>query len=145
MDYLPPPRLDPPPMVQTLVPPKFPPPIVKQAVTVGYPVRPKKEWWYQKVNGVNYMPTAAHLSGGEHKGKFQSEWLNTLSPEELASLHADDHEGRVKWDYAVRPTIKQDLTVQPAFALPASMSSCPGGNCPQMPASQSRGILRLFR
>lgn len=43
-----------------------------------------------------------HLTQGEHRGKFDPTWLQGLSWNELQSLHSDDHEGRVKWQYVVR-------------------------------------------
>lgn len=43
-----------------------------------------------------------HLTQGEHRGKFDPTWLQGLSWNELQSLHSDDHDGRVKWQYVVR-------------------------------------------
>lgn len=43
-----------------------------------------------------------HLTQGEHAGKFDPVWLQSLSADEIQSLHSDDHEGRVHWDRVVR-------------------------------------------
>lgn len=61
----------------------------------------------------------AHLSGGEHAGKFSRAWLETLSYAQLERLHANDHEGTVRWEQVVR-------------AKPAQYrASCPSGRCPR--------------
>lgn len=80
----------------------------------SYPLR--NSWW-------SGCPSWRHLSTGEHAGKFDPEWLAQLSNAEVQSLHSDDHEGRVKWDYAVRGPGK-------AAAKPRPTSNCPGGYCP---------------
>lgn len=90
----------------------------------GYPVR--GSWW-------TGCPNWTHLTRGEHAGKFDSAWLQTLSNAEIQSLHSDAHEGRVKSAYVVRPA----GSVQ---SVTRSSSGCPGGVCP----SPSRGF-RLFR
>ncbi|MEM4359828.1 MAG: hypothetical protein QXT45_04810 [Candidatus Bilamarchaeaceae archaeon] len=41
----------------------------------------------------------AHLIQ-QHGDKFDRNWLNSLSYLELSSLHSDDHEGKVNWNYA---------------------------------------------
>ena len=43
-----------------------------------------------------------HMLSGQHAGKFDSQWVRSLSWDELQSLHSDDHEGRVNWNYARR-------------------------------------------
>ena len=47
-----------------------------------------------------------HMTEGPHRGKFDPTWLKSLSKAELQSLHADDHEGKVNWNYAVRGSRK---------------------------------------
>lgn len=91
-----------------------------------YPIRGR--WWSGCGNW-------RHLTVGRHAGKFDHAWLQSLSNEELQSLHSDDHEGRTKWEYVVRPT----KTVQPKATSPPS-SDCPSGNCPQ----QRGGLLRRW-
>lgn len=59
----------------------------------GYPVR--GSWW-------SGCSSWRHLTTGEHAGKFDAAWLQTLSNAEIQSLHSDAHEGRVKWQFAVR-------------------------------------------
>jgi hypothetical protein len=120
------------------------------ATKAGYPVRPKTEWWdagSSWVNGqkVRTWATWQHLAGGEHKGKFPTDWLQGLSFDELQSLHSDDHEGRVKWDSVpghgpATPAAKPapPTPVPASFVLPSfGGSTCPGGNCPQ---PQRRGL-----
>lgn len=55
-----------------------------------YPVR--GNWWSGCRNWT-------HLTKGVHAGKFNSAYLQSLSWEELQSLHSDTHEGRTKWQY----------------------------------------------
>jgi hypothetical protein len=99
-----------------------------KAVRSGYPTR--RGYW-------TGCPNWRHLTVGEHAGKFDHAWLQSLSYAEIQSLHSDDHEGRVKWQYAVRPSRKPStVTYQ------ESSSGCPGGVCPS--SSRSRGF-RLFR
>lgn len=59
----------------------------------GYPLR--RGYW-------SGCPNWQHLTVGEHAGKFNIEWLKSLSYHQIQSLHADDHEGRVNWNYAVK-------------------------------------------
>lgn len=74
-------------------PPKPAPKIVaKPAPRSGYPVR-GSHWTYP---GNNRTQLIHHLQSGQHAGKFSIVWLNSLSYQELLSLHDDDHEHRVK-------------------------------------------------
>ena len=61
--------------------------------TSYYPVR--NSWW-------TGMYSYKHFLTKSHSGKFNEDWLKRLSYEELQSLHSDDHEGRVKWQYVNR-------------------------------------------
>ena len=74
-----------------------------------------------------------HLNSGQHRGKFDVAWLQTLTWAELQSLHDDDHEGRVKWEHAVRGNAK---------ASPQASGGCPGGVCPVGVGLFSRFIRR---
>lgn len=67
-------------------------PVVRQAVRSGYPVR-GSHWTYP---GNSRASLIHHLQTGEHAGKFSRAWLDSLSYQELLSLHDDDHEHRVK-------------------------------------------------
>lgn len=98
----------------------------KPAKRSGYPVR--SGWW-------TGCPNWQHLTRGEHAGKFDHAWLASLSWAELQSLHSDDHEGRVKSAYVVRPARK------PAASYG---SNCPNGQCPRVstPTYRPRGIFR---
>ncbi len=128
MDYLPLPRLDPPALVQKLPPPKLE---VPKGVRTGYPLR--SSWW------THPDEIHAHLKTGEHSGKWMNWWVDSLTAAQAESLHSDDHEGRVRWEYVPKAVAKP---VSVAYTLPASMSSCPNGNCPnQQSAPQRRGIL----
>ena len=55
-----------------------------------YPIR--GSWWSGCRNW-------QHLTKGQHAGKFDPAYLQSLSWEELQSLHSDHHEGRTKWQY----------------------------------------------
>jgi hypothetical protein len=84
----------------------------------GYPVR--SGWW-------TGCPNWTHLTRGEHAGQFDHAWLQSLSNAEIQSLHADDHEGRTKWAYVVRPSASKSSAVT---YQKSSSGSCPTGNCP---------------
>ena len=74
----------------------------------GYPTR--KSWWTVDKRHPEKDGMVKHLSGGPHKGKFDLAWLETLTRDELHSLHSDDHEGKVDWDYAVK---QKTVSVEP--------------------------------
>ena len=95
-------------------PPKPAAPIVQAApVRIAYPLR--RSWW-------SGCGSWQHLTVGEHRGKFDHAWLASLTWSEVQSLHSDDHEGRVKWKYVVRPA---------AAAAPVQrVQGCPNGQCP---------------
>lgn len=102
-------------------------PDLKKAAKVerqGYPVR--GGWW-------SGCPNWTHLTRGEHAGKYDPDWLKSLSNAEIQSLHADDHERRVNSQYVVRPRTTTTVTVsKPVTKVnrPVSSGGCPGGNCP---------------
>lgn len=58
--------------------------------TSHYPVR--GSWW-------TGCRSWRHLTTGPHAGKFDPAYLQSLSWEELQSLHSDHHSGTVKWEY----------------------------------------------
>ncbi len=70
----------------------------------GYPVR-GSHWTFP---GSNRTQLIHHLQSGEHAGKFSLSWLNSLSYQELLSLHDDDHEHRVKAASVNRPAAITD-------------------------------------
>lgn len=107
-------------------------PDLKKAAKVerqGYPVR--GGWW-------SGCPNWTHLTRGEHAGKYDPDWLKGLSNAEIQSLHADDHERRVKSQYVVRPgtTAVQVVSIPVATksktvtVTKSSSGGCPGSNCP---------------
>lgn len=67
-----------------------PPADAPKAVLNGYPLR--GGYW-------TGCPNWRHMTQSVHAGRFPVDWLQSLSWDELQSLHSDDHEGRVKWDY----------------------------------------------
>lgn len=87
-----------------------------------YPLR--GNWW-------SGCPNWTHLTVGPHKGKFDPEWLKGLSNPEIQSLHSDDHDGRVKWEFAVRGT--------GIVSQPQRQGGCPAEGCP--PSRSRRGGL----
>lgn len=68
----------------------------------GYPTR--TSWWTVGKKHPEKEGMVKHLSGGPHKGKFDLLWLETLTRDELHSLHSDDHEEKVNWLYAKKPS-----------------------------------------
>ena len=73
----------------------------EDAVTEGkYPNR--SSWWTVAKRYPNREAMVKHLSGGQHEGTFDLEWLDSLTRDELHALHSDDHEGKINWEFAVR-------------------------------------------
>lgn len=68
-------------------------------VQATYPTR--GSWWTFPGNTREQL--IYHLQLGEHAGKFDSRWLQTLTMAQLQSLHSDDHERRVNWGYVQKP------------------------------------------
>ncbi len=85
------------------------------ATKSGYPVRSR--WW----TGCNNWQ---HMDSGEHRGKFSRTWLASLSWAELQSLHSDNHEGKVNWQYAQPAFVTRGVSsyVQPAAWCPPGKS-----------------------
>lgn len=92
----------------------------------GYPER-GAHWTYP---GSSRQDLIEHLLDGEHRGKFDRSWLATLSTEQLRSLHDDDHEGRVQWQYAARPVKSYP---KPARASIQRQRAVFGFSCPSCP------------
>lgn len=67
----------------------------------GYPLRSGKKW--------SGCESWQHLTRGEHAGYFDHAWLQSLSWDELQSLHSDHHDdlkhgtNKVQWSRVVRP------------------------------------------
>lgn len=64
-----------------------------------YPTSPRQRPWTQSGRHITWR----HLTQGEHAGKFNAAWLQSLSRTELEQLHADEHENKVQWSRVVRP------------------------------------------
>ncbi len=101
-------------------------PVVKvepvASVKTGYPIR--GNWW------THPGEIHAHLMSGEHRGKWSSEWVRSLTNAEAESVHSDDHEGRVKWDYVSGRASTKAASPSPPpvvrYTLP-SLQNCPPG------------------
>ena len=65
-----------------------------------YPHR--ASWWTVGKRYPDREAMVKHLSSGQHKGMFATEWLETLNRDELHALHSDGHEKKVHWSYVVR-------------------------------------------
>lgn len=98
--------------------------------TLGYPIR--GSWW-------TGCGSWRHMTQGEHAGKFDPAWLQSLSNAELQSLHSDDHEHRVKWAYvnkapaAISEGNSGTKVVRRSFLktwFGVQDNYCPNGNCP---------------
>lgn len=64
-----------------------------------YPTTPRQRPWTQGGRHITWR----HLTQGEHAGKFDQAWLQSLTQLEVEQLHADEHENKVQWAYVVRP------------------------------------------
>lgn len=85
-------------------PPPPPAPSVEpeKVVRSGYPVRPQKNYWsHPGVIGREQL--IKHLQQGFHAGKFDPEWLEAMTIDELESLHSDDHDRVLKAHVRIVP------------------------------------------
>ncbi len=89
----------------------------------GYPVH-QTRWTYPG-------EIHSHLKTGQHAGKWPAIWIDTLTRQQAESLHDDDHEGKVQWQYVpARPPAKpvQTIPVVPGVKAPyTSDPYCPPG------------------
>lgn len=110
-------------------------------VSLGYPQR--ADYWSHP--GVGKADLIQHLqSGDHHRGKFDADYLWSLSIAELESLHSDDHEGCASMQLsrliaggerrtpAPPSPVVELAAVIPAKPQPAApvTQRCPGGVCP---------------
>ena len=84
----------------------------KMMIRGGYPLRSN---YGRNMNVGSWQ----HLTHGEHRGKYDSGWLQTLSWPELQSLHSDDHFGTVHWEYVVRPVTGSRRTLKNSTVIVA--------------------------
>lgn len=114
-------RLESPSERAAVVPPS-PPTAAPRLVTVQkpkqsaqYPVHPQR-WSVRGSWNPSREQVLQHLlSDPNHSGRFDRQWLSSLSREQLLSLHDDHHDGRV----SARQPVRQ-----------SSSSPCPTGVCP---------------
>lgn len=92
----------------------------KPAARQSYPTR-GGHWTVDGYSRPNRQFLISHLLSGQHAGKFSRPWLDSLSYEELLSLHDDDHEGRY------RGQIVRAASTQRVYR---TLPSCPNGRCP---------------
>lgn len=97
-----------------------------EQVAGRYPLR--GGWWSIDRNWNHDRAFALLHMKTVHGSSFDRAWLESLSQAELESLHSDVHEGRVHWDYAVRPGhSKSEPVVRLQSPQSSPQSSCP--NC----------------
>lgn len=101
----------------------------------GYPIRAQSTWWTHPGPSTQ-ANMIRHMQEGEHAGKFPRAWLETLSREQLESLHSDHHEGRTKWEYVGNPKPAKvadpvDVGYRPQRIVNV-FAPCPNGNCPNV-------------
>lgn len=89
-----------------------------QPAEANYQTRPQNTWWSLVVNGVRQPhdrnALLHHLKNDpNHAGRFDSNWLDQLSLEELASLHSDHHDGTLHAinSYQNAKIIKKPVTI----------------------------------
>ena len=111
------------------------PPVINKTPTVksaGYPLRPRETWWTGCP--MDLAGARLHMQAGEHAQQFDPKWIETLTIDQLQSLHSDHHEQRTAWGYVQRPA-KSAVKPQPAGTSPylqwQSLQNCPGGVCPK--------------
>lgn len=93
---------------------------VEQSSTRGYPIR-SGYWNHPGSDG-------DHLLTGQHAGKWPRWWIEGLSHAERESLHADDHEGRVKWEYVPKEA-KPTATASRREPMYERRTVCDGKGC----------------
>jgi len=104
--------------------------VVAKPAAIGYPVR-GGHWSVLGNHSPARQNVINHLeSHGEHAGKFDRAWLETLNLEQLRSLHDDDHEHRYRGQVVRATTKTQPVYRQVAYYQPVQ-SKCPGGYCPR--------------
>lgn len=144
-DYVPPPIWDRPAIVAKADPALLAAFVPRVVVRTGYPLR--SSWWSHPDE------IHAHLKSGEHRGKWPAAWVDSLTAAEAESLHSDDHQMRVKWEYVPKSKTQSDLNPSPIalsnpplpYQLPAFQafgptSSCPSGNCGTVQPTQRKGL-----
>jgi hypothetical protein len=88
--------------------------VVKKAAPArtGYPVHAGIKW--TGPDGRIGSASASHLSNHpNHANKFPADWLKTLTHAEIQSLHDDDHDGKVKWEYVPGRTQAKPIQTNP--------------------------------
>lgn len=76
--------------------------------TSGYPTR-GNNWNIEGDWNASRERIIAHLlTHQNHRGHFSRAWLETLSRQQLLSLHSDDHEHRVKTQYVAQAALTKN-------------------------------------
>jgi hypothetical protein len=89
------------------------------AIKTGYPVHPTR-WTYPG-------EIHSHLKSGQHSGKWPAWWIDTLTRQQAESLHDDDHEGRVKWDFVSGRASTKTTSPSPPPVVRSLPAYCPPG------------------
>jgi len=111
------------------------PPVINKTPAVksaGYPLRPRDTWWTGCP--MDLAGARLHMQAGEHAQQFDPKWIETLTLDQLQSLHSDHHEQRTAWGYvqrAARPAARPATVTSPYLQWQQPYSNCPGGICPK--------------
>lgn len=103
---------------------KNPEPVVAAAV----PVPRERYNLYGDFTPDRKLLTQHLLTASVHKGKFTAEYLNSLSYDELNSLHSADHCGQVQAQ--ANSGRSNNVAERSSSSTVRYSTSCPGGNCP---------------
>jgi hypothetical protein len=106
----------------------------------GYPLR--STWWTVGGRYPDRQTMISHLSQGQHAGKWDLQWLRSLTREELHSLHSDDHEGLTRPEAVA--AVKRFLFVpiqerQIVVVTNKNCSPCQRWKAKEKPLLQSKG------
>lgn len=114
-----------------LPPPRDGPPLRRTTSTLPRSVQRQTQGAYYPTRGGWWTGCGSwhHLTLGRHRGKFDHQYLRSLSWSELQSLHSDDHEGRVKWQYVVRP-FRSSMRTTPTRSLSSHSRTAPRSRIP---------------
>ena len=107
--------------------------------TGKYPVRTR--WWTVGGRYPSHSEMVRHLQQGEHRGKWDPKWLQSLTYEEIHSLHSDDHEGKAEVTFASRDYVLSSGVTRVIVVTSASCTPCKRWYAVEQPKLASRGIV----